>query len=127
MQESPLFVRTYDFLLWLIPKIQRFPRSHRFGIAERIQRLALDFQDSIVKAGKLSGNERYLVLLQADIQLAQLRHWMRFTRDLKLIDLGEYEHSARMLAEVGRLLGAWLKQSAQGNDRRAAGRLVEQQ
>ncbi|MCJ7699995.1 MAG: four helix bundle protein [Anaerolineales bacterium] len=58
MQESPLYVRTYDFLLWLIPQVQKFPRAHRFGLGERIQRLVLDFQDSLVAAGKAQGNSR---------------------------------------------------------------------
>jgi len=52
MKESPLYVRTYDFLLWLIPQVVKFPRPHRFGVGERIQRLGLDFQDSLVAAGK---------------------------------------------------------------------------
>lgn len=111
MNESPLFTRTYDFLLWLIPQVQKFPRAHRFGLGERIQRLALDFQDAIVAAGKSRKDKRFEQLSQADIQLEQLRLWMRFARDSKLITVRQYEHAARSMSEVGRLLGAWLKQS----------------
>jgi len=109
MQESPLFSRTYDLLLWLIPQIQKFPRAHRFGLAERIQRLALDFQDSIVAGGKAKGEERQEWLERADIQLSQLRTWVRLARDLQVLSIRQYEHAARLMAEVGRLLGAWLK------------------
>jgi len=28
--QSPLFVKTYDFLLWLIPLTLKFPKSQRF-------------------------------------------------------------------------------------------------
>src|SRR3972149_232086 len=111
MNESPLFARTYDLLLWLIPQLQKFPRVHRFGVAERIQRLALDFQDTIVAAGKSKREYRFEKLSEADIYLEQLRVWMRFARDNKLITVGQYEHAARSMNEVGRLLGAWLKQS----------------
>lgn len=111
MQESPLYVRTYDLLLWLIPQVLKFPRAHRFGVGERIQRQALDFQDALTAAGKYSGAERKRCLQQADVQLAQLRTWVRLARDLELISLRQYEHAARLLAEVGRLLGAWLKQT----------------
>jgi len=111
MNESPLFVRTYDFLLWLIPQVQKFPRAHRFGVAERIQRLALDFQDGIVAAGKSQKEKRFEKLSQADVQLEQLRHWVRFARDNRLITVRQYEHAARSMSEMGRLLGAWLKQS----------------
>ena len=110
MQESPLYTRTYDLLLWLIPQVQKFPRAHRFGLAERIQRLVLDFQDSLVAAGKSQGNDRKIMLEKADLQLAQLRIWLRLARDLEILTVRKHEHAARLLTEVGRLLGAWLKQ-----------------
>lgn len=109
MNESPLFVRTYDFLLWFIPQVQKFPRVHRFTLSERLQRLALDFQDGIVAAGKSQGTVRLEKLKSADIQLEQLRVWIRFARDNQLITIKQYEHAARGMAEMGRLLGAWLK------------------
>ena len=110
MNESPLFVRTYDFLLWLIPQIQKFPRTYRFTLSERIQRLALNFQDSLVAAGKSKDGARHDNLQQADIQLEQLRLWLRFSRDQNLLTIRQYEHSIRQLKEVGNMLGAWLKQ-----------------
>ncbi|MDX9866078.1 MAG: diversity-generating retroelement protein Avd [Anaerolineaceae bacterium] len=109
MKESPLYTRTYDLLMWLIPQVQKFPRAHRFGLAERIQRLALDFQDTLVAAGKSRGESRLAYLKEADITLEQLRLWIRFSRDNELINIRQYEHVIRMMAEVGKLLGAWLK------------------
>ena len=110
MNESPLFVRTYDFLLWLIPQAQKFPRVYRFTLSERVQKLALEFYDTLVAAGKSKGISRRERLGEADIQLEQLRVWLRFSRDQKLITIKQYEHSIRQLKEVGNLLGAWLKQ-----------------
>lgn len=109
MNESPLFVRTYDFLLWFIPQVQKFPRQYRFTLSERLQRLALDFQDGIVAAGKSQGTTRLEKLKSADIQLEQLRVWVRFARDNQLITIKQYEHAVRGMGEMGRLLGAWLK------------------
>lgn len=110
MNESPLFTRTYDLLMWLIPQVQKYPRAHRFGLAERIQRLSLDFQDTLVAAGKSKGAQRIERLRAADTHLEQMRVWMRFSRDNQLISVRQYEHVIRLMAEVGRLLGAWLKQ-----------------
>ena len=109
MRESPLYVRTYDFLLWLIPRVQKFPRIHRFGLGERIQHLGLDFQDSLVAAGKSHGKARLDCLLEADLELAQLRVWIRLVSDLDVITIRQYEHCARLMTEIGRLLGAWIK------------------
>ena len=111
MIASPLFVRTYDLLQWLIPQLGKFPRVHRFGITERIQRVAMDFQDSLIAAGKSQGEQRHVWLQRSDIQLEQLRLWLRLTRDLEILSIRRYEHAARLIAEVGRLLGAWIKTS----------------
>jgi len=110
MNESPVFVHTYDLLLWLIPQVQKFPRAHRFGLAERIQRLALDFQDSLVAAGKSKAEERRIHLHKADIELEQLRTHIRLAQDMDLFTVRQYEHVSRLLTETGRLLGAWIKQ-----------------
>lgn len=110
MNESPLFIRTHDLIMWAIPHVQKFPRTHRFGLGERVQRLLLDFQDSLVAAGKSKSEKRREFLSKADIQLEQLRGWIRISRDLGLFDIPQYEHVSRLVAEVGRLLGAWIKQ-----------------
>ncbi len=113
MNESPLFSRTHDLILWLIPQTQKFPRAHRFGLGARVQNAALDFQELIIAAGKMRGAQRHDRLTQADVRLAQLKHWARVCLELKLWSVGQYEHAARLLEECGRLLGAWLK-NAQG-------------
>jgi len=112
MKESPVFTHTYDLLMWLVPQVNKFPRIHRFGLGERVQRLALDFQDALVAAGKSKGAPRLTYLKTADIHLEQLRLWVRFSRDNQLITIRQYEHVIRMISEVGRLLGAWLKQES---------------
>lgn len=110
MKESPLFIRTHDLILWMIPQVQKFPRAHRFGLGERVQKLILDFQDSLVEAGKSRAETRRMSLQRADIQLEQLRGWIRISRELDLFTVAQYEHVSRLVAEVGRLLGAWIKQ-----------------
>lgn len=128
MQESPIFSKTYDLLLWLLPQATKFPRAHRFGLGERVTRLALDFQESLIAAGLQRGEKRVLLLEQADIKLAQLRQYVRLSRDLALISTSQYEHVSRILVEIGRLLGGWLKSNPKsGQAEGYAGRLVEQQ
>ncbi len=131
MKESPIFSKMYDCLLWLIPQAQKFPRVHRFGVGERVVRLALDLQETLIAAGLSAGEKRRERLEEADIQLAKLRQLLRLCKDLELLDIGQYEHAARMLVEIGRLLGGWQKSAFQTGwtDREARGsrRLVEQQ
>ena len=35
-QEMPIFVRTFDFLTWLLPRANNFPHAHRFTVTRRL-------------------------------------------------------------------------------------------
>lgn len=108
-EPAPVFVKTSDLLAWLIPVTMQFPRSQRFVMALRVQNAALDLYEQLIAAGKTQRTERRRHLLEADIRLEQLRlHW-RLCRAFELIEPGRYEHGARLIDEVGRLLGGWLE------------------
>jgi hypothetical protein len=49
------------------------------------------------------------------VALAQLRTQLRLAHDWQLITGAQFEHGARLMDEIGRLLGAWLK-TARKND-----------
>ena len=112
MKESPIFARTYDLLLWLIPQTLKFPREHRFTTAQRVQDVALDFQERIVEAALSDVQHRDDHLTRADVDLTKLRFYLRLCKDLQLLSLGQYEHVSRMVVEIGRLLGGWRKKLA---------------
>ena len=107
MKQSPIFARTYDLLRWLLPMTVKFPRHQRFVLAEAVQRTALRFQERLIEAARAP--EPIPVLEQADTDLTKLRLYLRLCRDLELMNVGQYEHAARMVNEVGRLLGGWFK------------------
>ncbi|GAB4452563.1 MAG: hypothetical protein Kow0031_34970 [Anaerolineae bacterium] len=112
MSQSPIFVKTYDLLLWLLPRTTRFPREQRFVLARRVQDTALNFQERLIEAAALPANDRrgrLARLGQADIELTKLRFHLRLCRDLELFDSSQHHHVSQMLDEVGRLLGGWLK------------------
>lgn len=109
--QSPIFVKTYDFLLWLIPLTLKFPKSQRFLLAERLSRLALDFYDCILEA-VIEPEQQAQQLHAADKLLTKLRLYVRLSHDLHCISLGQYEHAARLLDELGRLLGGWQRKHA---------------
>ena len=110
-RESPIFVKTYDWLRWLLPLTMEFPKSQRFVMAQRLQQRSLTFYDHLVAAGRSVDVDSNL--RQADVLLEQIRLNLRLCRDLKLVGLRQYEYAARLLNEIGRLLGGWLaKQSS---------------
>ena len=111
VKESPIFTRTYDLLRWLLPITVKFPRQQRFVLAESVQRTALQFQEELIEAAY--SPEPSSKLKQADVTLTKLRFYLRLCRDLELPSLGQYAHVIRMVSEVGRLLGGWLKSTTE--------------
>jgi hypothetical protein len=109
--ESPLFSRTFDFLSWLLSRTQDFPRPHRFSVTQRLQNAAMNFQELIVEAEALRGAARMDRLRRADAELGKVRLYLRLCRQWDWLTTGQYEHASRLIAEMGRLLGGWLKVS----------------
>ncbi len=109
MKQSPIFAKTYDLLLWLIPATTKFPREHRFVLAKVVQETALDFQEELLEAALGYAKTRHRHLNKADIRLAKLRFYLRLCKDLGLFTMRQYQHVSKMVAEIGRLLGGWRK------------------
>ena len=117
--QSPLFVKTYDFLLWLIPLTLKFPKSQRFLLAERLSKMALDLYDLIL-AAVMEPEREGEWLDQSDRLLTKIRLYVRLSYDLRCISLGQLEHAARLMDEIGRLIGGWKRKRAK--ERRASKR-----
>lgn len=107
MQASPIFVRTYELLRWLLPATVKFPRQHRFVLAAALQRKAFELQEHLINAGQ--GHHVTASLQRADSALTALRIYLRLAHDLGMFTDNQYEHGSRLLEEIGRLLGGWLK------------------
>ena len=104
--QSPIFVKTYDFMLWLIPLTLKFPKSQRFLLAERLSRMALDFYDLILEA-VLEPELQAERLAAADRLLTKIQLYVRLSHDLQCLSPGQLEHTARQMDEIGRLIGGW--------------------
>jgi hypothetical protein len=113
-QESPLFVRTYDLLVYLLAASEKFPKSQRFVLGRRLQELGLELLDLLLSARKCADQERGALLRQADLDLDRLRYTLRLCHQLGLLSPKQYRHASGLLAEVGRLLGTWLKRYNRG-------------
>ena len=105
--EPPLFVKTYDFLLWLAQEVLRFPRSQRFALAQRLENEGLELLKRLTLA-RLGINKGENLTL-CDGQLQVLRVLLRMARDLQVMSFGKYESGIQRLEELGRLLGDWMK------------------
>lgn len=106
-QTGPALEKAYQFVLWLIPAVEKFPRSQKFLLGDRIQSAALDVLTGLVEATYT--RNRAPLLRSVNIRLETLRLLFRLATDLQLLDLRRYEYAARSIDEIGRLVGGWMK------------------
>lgn len=95
-------------LAWLLPKAERFPKSYRYTITQRLLNAALDFQEALFDAQSQTGSTRQKHLRAADAHLNKLRLYLRLAHHWGWLNHGQYQHVSEMVAELRRLLGGWL-------------------
>jgi hypothetical protein len=107
--ELPIVSKIYEIIVWAVPRLARLPRNHRFLLGDRIATGLYELMAVLVKARYLRQNKA--MLREASTRLDMLRLEVRLLKDMRLFSLNRYEHLAREMNEVGRMLGGWLKSS----------------
>jgi four helix bundle protein len=105
--ELPIIERTYDLIKWYIPKIEKFPRTQKFVLGDRIELSLLELLKLFCKASKK--NEKRELLVEADGVLQEIRYLLRMTVDLHYISPKQFEYASTSIVEIGKMLGGWLK------------------
>ena len=105
---APIVVqKSYEFSLWLVKKVERFPRAHRFTLGDRLVARALDLHESLLHASY--AQVKHEALERCGEHLNTLRHLLRLAKDLDLIGIEPYGYAAEKLEEIGRMAGGWRK------------------
>lgn len=100
--------KTYDFVLWLLPKVENFPRAHKFTVGERLSANGMDLLSLLIEAA-YSSRRKLELLEQANTKINVTRFQLRLAKDLKLMTMDSYAFSAERLDEIGRMVGGWRK------------------
>ena len=90
----------YRFVVWLAAAIEKFPKSHKFTIGERIETTALDVLEALIEA--IYTRERIQHLRSANLGIEKLRFLLRLAADLKLLDRRRCGACLGSLASDGR-------------------------
>lgn len=99
--------RAYEFNLWLLRKVEKFPRSFRFSVGDRIVARAFDVVEGLTAAAWAHDKRAPLERALSDIN--GLRILLRTATDLGLLKDNAPEFVAAKLEEIGRMAGAWRK------------------
>ncbi|MGK7879638.1 MAG: diversity-generating retroelement protein Avd [Crocosphaera sp.] len=113
MNELPVIQKSYDFVKWFVPILNKLPRDHKFSLGDRMITELYELLEGLLKA-RYSKN-KLTQLVDLNSQLDILRYQTRLLYDFELISVKRYEYINQQLQGIGIELGGWIKQQKQQN------------
>ncbi len=113
LDRYPVIDRTYELIRWYLPHLAKFQRTHRYGLGKRIEDELYDVMKGLVSARYASPNRRSERLSSTNERLQMVRLLTRLANEIGLLPHKSYEHSARELLEIGKMVGGWTRQQNQ--------------
>ena len=107
-EDLSVFVKWIEFIEWLFPHTQKFPKCSRFTLALRIENYALNIIEDLVEA-RYSKN-KIEILRKINLSLEKIRIMLRLSHKFRHLSTQSYEFACRSLNEVGSMIGGWIRQ-----------------
>ena len=105
--EIPLFGKLYDFYKNLSQSIEKFPKTKRYGLGQKLDQIALGLIELIVRASYLQRERKLPVLEKSVVSADLLKILLRLAKDNKALDNKKYLQLESSLQEIGRMIGGW--------------------
>jgi len=103
--ELPVVDRTYDLLKWFLGHLAKFPRSHRYGLGQRIELGLYHVFEGLLRAKYGAEVQKARDLQGVNLQLEILRMHCRLAHELALLPHRSHEYAVRELNDIGRMVG----------------------
>lgn len=108
-EDFKILQKTYDMILHGNVCLKQFPKHEKHVMSADIRKSMYALLQFAVRA-----NKKYFkktTLQDMDIELEVLRTLIRLSSDpkLKYLPIKKYENWSKMLNEIGRMLGGWIK------------------
>ena len=102
--------RTYELVKWFLGHLAKFPRSHRYGLGQRIEARLYDVWEGLIRAKYAAKGSKADELSTVNLDLEVLRMFCRLADELAILPHKSHEYAIRELNEIGRMVGGWRKQ-----------------
>lgn len=100
-------VRMEALLGWVVLRVAKFPREHKFTIGDRLVETCLDITCALVDAAYQ--RDKHVALAAASRALVRARVLVRLAREVRCVSEAQHLHFATESDEIGRMLGGWLR------------------
>lgn len=108
-QSDDILRKTYDFILYLIPQLNKFPRHQKFLLADRIENMILDILENYITAYYSKAENKRIVLVENNLKLEKMRFLIRLSHDMHFFSHQKYGVISGFIDEIGKMTGGWIK------------------
>ncbi len=107
--DIPIFKKTYDLYKTFHGYRDTVNKQDRYTIWQRCENVLLDILESILAASQMYKSEKLPTLERTSVKLNLLRVFFRLMKETKTIDGKKYVRLEKLVDEIGRMLGGWIK------------------
>ena len=108
----PIHAAAVELTNWSLDRTAGFPKSQRHTFGQRLDNLCLEALERIIRARFTSTvEERIVHLRELNLVLEVMRALWRIVETRGWISGAQCLHVNRLIDDVGRLCGAWIKRS----------------
>jgi len=111
MEDLMILQKTYDMIQYGYQALAQFPKSEKFALAADMKRCMHAILEYIIEAHKKYYKKT--TLQELDVEVAKLKVYMRLAKDLGFLPLKKYEVWSKMIVEIGKMVGGWIKSAKQ--------------
>lgn len=110
-QRLILYEKIYEMSLYGYQRISSYDRNYRDTLGKSIK----DCMNSMLNnASRLEKKYNKKNTIQdIDIENDCLKKFIRMSKDLKMISMGQYEHWAKMCVEIGKIVGGMINANSE--------------
>jgi len=109
LEDMKIFHKTYEFIKWIHTLLNKFPKSEKYTMAQKIENTSLNLLENIIQSN--NDFDKKQSLQKAIVELDKLRIFSDFQKIYNFISFAQYEYGSQLINEIGKMLGGWYKKS----------------
>ena len=107
VENLKLFQKFYDFIVYFEPIIERFPNFEKSAWCAEAKKQLIRMMRIVIVTNKT--RQKTAGWHEFDTELTVLKMYVRRFREKKYLSTNTYEHSVKLLDEIGKITGGLIK------------------
>lgn len=107
MDDLVIFRKSFEYLVWLRPTVQRYAKVHKYSLGIETEQCAIALLRCIIRANY--EEDKTEDIKKAVVEYETQRIFIRLGFEYKLLSERQFEYASKLLDEIGRLLRGWQK------------------